>query len=51
MRIAKKAAIRVRVRAMNQKTFTRTSDADGLKEGNGGGGVEGMGTCGAMDKS
>jgi hypothetical protein len=33
---------------MNQKTFTRMSDANGLKEGKGGGGVEGMETWGAI---
>jgi hypothetical protein len=32
---------------MNQKTFTRMSDANGLKEGKGGG-VEGMETWGAI---
>jgi hypothetical protein len=36
---------------MYQKMFTRTSDADGLKAGKGGGGVEGMETCGAMEDS
>jgi len=40
---------RLKTRAMNQKTFTRRSDANGLKEGKGGGGVEGMETCGAME--
>jgi len=36
---------------MNQKTFTWTSDDNGLGSGNGGGGVEGMETCGAMKDS
>ena len=43
------AAERLNVRAINQKAFIRISDADGLKEGKGGGGVEGMETCGAME--
>jgi len=35
---------------MNQNTFTRMSDANGLKAGKGGGGVDGMETWGAMEK-
>jgi len=38
------------MRAMNHKAFTRMSDVNGSKAGNGGGGVEGMGTCGAMEE-
>ena len=37
------------MRAMNQKTFMRMSDADGLKSGKGGGGVERMETCGMTE--
>jgi hypothetical protein len=51
MRIARSADRRLKARAMNQKTFTWTSDADGLNTGKGGGGVEGMETCGAMADS
>ena len=36
---------------MNQKVFTQMSDANGLNTGKGGGGVEGMETCGAMEDS
>jgi len=36
---------------MNQKAFMRMSDGDGLNLGNGGGGVEGMETCGAIEDS
>jgi len=36
---------------MNQKTFTRMSDANGLNAGKGGGGAEGTETCGAMEDS
>ena len=39
------------MRDMNQKTFTRTSDVNGLKAGNGAGGVEGMENCGAIVES
>ena len=42
---------RLKVRAMNQKAFIQTSDADGVKGGKGGGRVEGMETCGAMEES
>ena len=45
------AARRLKASAMNQKTFTRTSDGDGLNTGKGGGGVEGMETCGAIEDS
>jgi hypothetical protein len=38
------------MRAMNQNTFMRMSDANGLKEGKGAGGMEGMETCGAMEE-
>ena len=41
--------MRLKTRAMNQNTFTRMSDDNGLKEGNEGGGVEGMETCGEID--
>ena len=34
---------------MNQNAFILISDADWLKGGNGGGGVEGMETSGAME--
>ncbi len=40
----------LKTRAMNQNTFTRISDADGLKVGKGGGGVEGIETCGTADE-
>jgi hypothetical protein len=50
-RIARSAARRLKARAMNQKTLTRTSDANGLNGGKGGGGVEGMATCGAIEDS
>ena len=36
---------------MNQKTFTRMSDADGSDAEKGGGGVDGMETCGVMEDS
>ena len=36
---------------MNQKTISRTSDADGLKAGKGGGGVGGIENCGAIEDS
>jgi hypothetical protein len=31
--------------------LTRMSDVNGLNEGNGGGGVDGMTTCGAIEDS
>ena len=51
--IAKNAAKRLQMRPKNQRIFTRTSDADGLKAGKGskGGGVEGIETCGVMEAS
>ena len=36
---------------MNQKTLTQTSDVNGLNEGKGGGGVDGMTTGGAIEDS
>jgi len=41
--MARSAAERLKARAMNQNTFTRTSDGDGLKarKGGGGGGRDG----------
>jgi hypothetical protein len=51
MTIAKNAAVRLEMRPRNQKTFIRISDDDGWNGGKGGGGVEGMETCGAMEAS
>jgi hypothetical protein len=36
---------------MNQKTLTRMSDAKGLDGWKGGGGVEEIATCGAIEES